>query len=280
MYEPPTESTWSRAPAQAAARLSAKRRALPDFVIVGGKRCGSTSLYEYIARHPGVKPSRVKKGTHYFDVNFGRGWSWYRSKYPVRPLGRQDWITGEASPYYMFHPLAPARIADRLPHARLIAVLREPVERAWSHYRYSVERGFEDLSFEEALDREPDRLAGEEDRIRHDPSYQSWSHRHHTYLARGLYADNLAALDALFPPDRILVLQSEALFREPQATLGRIFEFLGLPPARIDDLPVYKATRYAPLAPELRQRLDDYYAEPNDRLYARPGVDFHWSNGD
>src|SRR5947207_105775 len=109
--------------------------------------------------------------------------------------------------------------------------------------------------------RPPERLDGEEDRIADDPTYQSFAHRHHTYLARGLYADHLDRLDSLFPADRILVLQSEALFTEPQATLGRVFEFLGLPPAHIDDLPVYKAVRYAPLAPALRQRLDEYYAE-------------------
>ena len=98
MYEASTQSRWSRAGGQVAARLSAKGRALPDFLVVGGKRCGSTSIYEYIARHPAVRPSRVKKGTHYFDVNFPRGWPWYRSKFPAAPLGRRSWITGEASP--------------------------------------------------------------------------------------------------------------------------------------------------------------------------------------
>jgi hypothetical protein len=254
---------------------------LPAFLIVGGKRCGSTSLYEYMIRHPSVAGSRAKKGTHYFDVNFPRGISWYRSKFPTQarfgPARSGRRITGEASPYYMFHPLAPARIAATLPDVRLIAALRDPVERAWSHYRYSVARGFEDLPVGEALDREPERLAGEVERMESDPTYQSYAHRHHTYLSRGRYAEQLTALYELFGPERVLVLQSEALFADPPAALRRVFRFLGLDEDPVlGPLPVYKAGRDQTMPAEIRARLEAYYAARNDDLYALPGVDLRW----
>ncbi|MGH2704215.1 MAG: sulfotransferase domain-containing protein [Actinomycetota bacterium] len=256
---------------------------LPDFLIVGGKRCGSTSLYRYVVRHPAILPCRVTKGTHYFDVNYLKGWSWYRSQFPSRlRAGLAERargvppITGEASPYYMFHPLAPERIAGHLPEVKLIAVLRDPVIRAWSHYQYSVRRGFEHLPIEEALERESGRLAGEDERLRSDPAYQSFSHRHHTYLARGRYAEHLESLSEHVPPSRVLVLQSEQMFADPKQTLKLIFDFLGLEQVELTGLPPYNAGSYDDMPAHVRARLEAYYAEPNARLYALPGVDFRW----
>ena len=263
------------------ARLTGASPMLPAFLIVGGKRCGSTSLYEYVIRHPAVLPSRAKKGTHYFDVNFVRGIGWYRSKFPTQGRLRRDRgerrITGEASPYYMFHPLAPARIAATLPDVRLIAALRDPVERLWSHYRYSVARGFETLPIMEALDREPERLTGEIERIEADPAYQSSSHRHHTYLSRGHYADQVTTLQALVGPERLLVLQSEALFAAPEQALRRVFRFLDVDDnPMLGPLPVYKAGRDQTMPADVRERLEDYYAQRNEQLYGLPGIDFRW----
>ncbi len=278
-----TLTRFSQGATRAGARLTGATPMRPAFLIVGGKRCGSTSLYEYVVRHPSVLPCGVKKGTHYFDVNFTRGRGWYLSKFPTQPRRTSErsprLITGEASPYYMFHPLAPARIAAALPDVRLIAVLRDPVERAWSHYRYSVQRGFETLPIEEALDRESERLAGEVERML-DPAYQSYAHRHHTYLSRGHYAEQLEALYTLFEPERVLVLQSEALFAAPDAALQGVFRFLDLDGATLGPLPVYKAGRDREMPASVRTRLEAYYAEPTERLYSLPGISFRWDRRD
>lgn len=259
----------SQSSAGLGARLTAPARMLPSFLIVGGKRCGSTSLYEYMIRHPLVRPSLARKGTHYFDVNFPRGMGWYRSKFP---LSRPGALTGEASPYYMFHPQAPARIAATLPEARCVAVLREPVERAWSHYRYNLQRGLEHLPPLEAFDREEERLAGEVERMLADPGYRSAAHRHHTYLARGRYADHLESFWRHVAPPRVLVLRSEDLFADPQAACSRIFEFVGLPDHRLGPVPVYKAAPPADLPDAVRERLERYYAPHNERLAAMTGL--------
>ncbi|MGH3115861.1 MAG: sulfotransferase domain-containing protein [Gaiellales bacterium] len=275
--------TLSRPSLELGALVTARGRMLPSFLVIGGKRCGSTSLYEYVIQHPAVLPPRVRKGTHYFDVNFHRNWTWFRSKFPTQRRARRleqelgvEVVTGEASPYYMSHPSAPARIARALPGARLIAVLRDPVERAWSHYRYSVQHGFEHLPVAEAFDAEPARLEGEVERLLADSRYSGFAYRHHSYLTRGLYAHQLDAVASVFPSAQILVLQSEQLFTEPNVALARVFRFLGLPPMAFDDLPVYKAGLSSEMPLGIRRRLQEYYAEPNERLYTLPGIGFRW----
>jgi hypothetical protein len=269
-------------PRRAAARLLApvrsRRRSsnplVPGYLVVGTKRGGSTTLAHWISQHPQVAPCRTRKGTHYFDVNHGRGWNWYLSAFESAD---GPWtMTGEASPYYMFHPLAPERIARELPDARLVVSLRDPVARAWSHHKYETEKGYESEPFERALDLETERTAGEEDRIRADHGYESFAHRHHTYLARGLYADQLERLHQHVDPSRVLVLSSEAMFADPSGQLDRVWDHLGLDRVRIDGTERFKQTREEDVPQQARARLVDYYREPNDRLYAMPGIDFRW----
>ena len=107
-------------------------RELPDFLIIGAQRCGTTSLYRYLEQHPGMAPVGLKnKGIHYFDTNFSRGVNWYRSHFPTsayRAIRAREYggrvITGEGSPYYIFHPLSPARIAVWTPDVRCVLMLR------------------------------------------------------------------------------------------------------------------------------------------------------------
>lgn len=273
-----TNPRLARAGGRLVARATSGARMLPGFLVIGTKRGGSTSLYEYVIRHPAVAGCLLTKGSHYFDVNFGRGWSWFRGAFPL--AARRRAIAGEASPYYMFHPLAPQRIAAALPEVRLIAVLRDPVERAWSHYQYERRRGYEDLPFEEALQREPERLAGEAERMVAEPGYASFAHRRLSYLARGRYAEQLERIYALVPPSRVLVLQSEALFSDPDAELERVWRFLDLEPFPIGQAPVFKAGGSTEAMPAAASAwLQRHFAGPNERLYRLPGVGFRWPLG-
>ncbi len=154
---------WS---AQAYARPTAGLRLLPDYLIIGAQRAGTTSLHRYLIQHPGVRTTLRTKGVHFFDTGYGRGMSWYASRFPTRLtawyVARRHGVelrTGEASPYYLFHPHVPGRVAEHLPQVKLIALLRDPVGRAYSHYQHEVARGFETLSFEEAIEAEAARLA-------------------------------------------------------------------------------------------------------------------------
>ena len=170
----------ARATARATGRLTASARMTPSFLIVGAQRCGTTSMYKTLSQHPMVLPAVLHKGVHYFDTGYGHGPAWYRGHFPLLAARRRAApapgrlpITGESSPYYMFHPLAGQRIARDLPACRLLVLLRDPVERAYSAHTHETARGFETEPFERALELEPVRLAGEEAKLIADPTYQS-----------------------------------------------------------------------------------------------------------
>lgn len=136
---------------------------LPDFLIIGAQRCGTISFYRLLCQHPLVEGA-ARKEVHYFDLHFQKGEEWYRSFFPEAE--REDRVTGESSPYYIFHPLSAERAARLVPGARLIVLLRNPVDRAYSHYQHGLRRGYETLpTFEQALEAEPGRLAGEREKI-------------------------------------------------------------------------------------------------------------------
>ena len=212
-------------------------RVLPDFLVLGGQRCGSTTLYTMLTGHPQVMAASHKE-PHFFDRNQRRGEDFYRRLFPLRAhvrarerrLGGKRVVTGEATTYYLAHPAVPRRVAEMLPDARLVAIIRNPVDRAYSHYQLSVRGGWETLSFEEALAAEPGRIAGEEGRLLEDPAYAGHSHRYHSYRTRGLYLEQLERWWAVFAADRLLVLRSEDMFADPAGVYGELTGFLGLEP--------------------------------------------------
>jgi hypothetical protein len=259
-------------------------RILPSFLIVGGQRCGTNSLYAYLLEHPAVMRALPHQEVHYFDLHHDRGLRWYRGHFPTMAWARvtgartgHPALTGESSPYYMFHPLAPERIAATLPGARLLVLLRDPVDRAYSQFHHERSRGNESLGFEDALEHEAARLEGEEDRIRREPGYVSFSHQHHSYLSRGRYADQLETVFAAIPRDHVAVVVSERLFAEPETVESEVLDFLGLPPASDRPHGRHNAGRYDEMPPALRRRLADHFAEPNHRLAAMLGCDLPWS---
>ena len=134
---------------------TAGRRALPNMLIVGGQRCGTTTLYKALSEHPSFLGPNLRKGVHYFDLNFDESVDWYRAHFPTKSAVESvqhrtgdPVVVGESSPYYMWHPLAPDRIARTLPGVRVVVLLRDPVERAYSAHAHELARGFETEPFE------------------------------------------------------------------------------------------------------------------------------------
>ena len=284
-------STAERPPLSKVAREGAKRalrtygvvtsglRAEPDFLVIGGKRCGTTSLFRNLARHPDVlslfpAPEQIK-GAHFFDTNYDKGLSWYRSHFPTsarlalarRAAGRSK-VVGEASPYYLFHPHAARRAAAAVPRAKLIVLLRNPAERAYSHYRERVRHGAESLTFEAALDREDERLAGEEEQMLADESYVSFAHEHLSYFRQGEYALALERWLSWFPRDSFLFVRSEDLFADPEPAYETVTDFLGLSPLPSETFEKHNYHPGSPMEPRTRAQLIERYRAANDRLAA------------
>jgi len=257
---------------------SAPLRALPSFVIIGAQKAGTSSLYTYLARHPSIGASH-KKEIQYFSYRYGRPRLWYRAHFPRRttlaalPGGG---ITGEASPYYLFHPHAAQRVHETLPNARIIALLRDPVARAYSNYNHHVRSGWEPLSFEDAIDAEAARLAGEREKMVADPSYYSHDFRIHSYLARGRYLEQLEPWQARFPRERMLILRAEDLFTQPERTYAEVLEFLGVERWSPGDFAAQNIGKYKGLDPATRDKLRDYFRPHNQALYDWLGRDMGW----
>ena len=195
----------------------------PDFLILGCQKGGTTTLYDLLTQHSRVQPAAVKE-VHFFSLHVQRGWDWYAQQFPA---GRQG-LTGEATPYYLFHPLAAERIARHCPNARLIALLRDPVQRSLTQYFHARRLGFEPLELEAALAAEPQRLEGAEEVLARGERHLS--HQEHSYLSRSRYGPQLERYAALFPPHQLLLLRSEAFFADPAGTAALVWRFLGLDP--------------------------------------------------
>lgn len=255
----------------------------PAFIVVGAQRSGTTTLYRLLSEHPAVVRPTVSKGTGYFEVNYRRGRRWYRGHFPLRITARlrggRHAVTFESSGYCLFHPLSAQRMARDLPNVKVVVMVREPVERAYSAHKHELARGFETEPFETALELEEDRTRGEVERMIADPDYESYSHRHHAYLARSRYSEQIARFVDALGADRVHIVDADAFFGDPQASFARLVDFLGLPPWQPGAVEQWNARPGSPLPDELRRRLEDYF-EPYDReLAAQMGRTPSWRQG-
>jgi hypothetical protein len=265
---------WHRAGivARAAGSVSAGRRAEPDVLVVGAQRAGTTSLFKALVQHPSFVPPRFRKGVHYFDMEYDKGRGWYLGHFPTRRTLRRvatatgGAVTGEASPYYMWHPTAPTRIARTLPNVKIIVLLRDPVERAYSGHAHEIARGFETEDFARAIELEPQRLAGERERMIADPTYHSQAVRHQAHVMRGEYIDQIEHLETLFGRERLLVLDSDDYFTDPRAAFTEVCAFLGIPDGPDVVHEQHNARPRTALDPRLEARLREHYEPYDERL--------------
>ncbi len=263
-------------------QLTSAVRPLPGALIIGAQKAGTTALYAWLREHPAVLGPTWKE-VNYFDRRFTRGESWYRGHFPnelrlrrVRRRGLEP-VVLEASTGYLFHPLAPERTKALLPDARLVALVRDPVTRAYSHYQHEVALGREPLSFEDAIDREDERMDGELERMLADPAYFSYAWWNYTYLARGRYAEQLERWLAVFPEEQLLIVPTDDLGKSPRETYARVLSHLHVPPHELGEYPRVFGRDYAAMSTETRSRLSAQFAEPNSRLYELIGRDLGWT---
>ena len=254
-------------------RLTSSMRPLPNALIIGAQKAGTTALYAWLRDHPAVTGPAWKE-VNYFDRRYAKGPRWYRGNFP---RARGATVVLEATPGYLFHPQAPERVRELLPDARLVALLREPVGRAYSHYQHEVALGREPLSFEDAVARENERMEGELERMLADPAYFSYAWWNYTYLSRGLYAEQLERWLAAFPEEQLLVLATEDLAQRPAETYVRVLEHVRAPAHELGEYPRVFSRDYGEMSPETRARLSEHFAEPNRRLYELLGRDLGWT---
>jgi len=266
-----------------ARRATATLRLRPTFLVIGAQKAGTTSLHRYLVEHPFVLCATPKE-VHFFNVEYHRGEAWYlahfplkvRARAPRRRYGVQPEV-GEVTPAYLFHPRVPERVHAFEPRMKLVAVLRDPVERAYSQYQMQVRRAGETLSFDDALALEEVEVPLELERIRDDPRYVSPSGLRRSYVARGRYAEQIERWLDLFRLEQLFVLTSEELLRDPADAMSRVAAFLGVPDWRAESYPLRSAAEYDSMRPETRECLARTFEPHNRRLEELLGRELAWT---
>lgn len=256
-----------------------RMRPLPDFIIIGTQKSGTTSLYAYLSQHPQLLRS-YKKEVHFFDGgldsgfdNYEKGQAWYRAHFPFRINGSAFKVF-EASPLYIFNPLVPKRIFDLIPEVKIIAILRNPTERAISHYFHEKQRGHESLPIMEALLEEERRMES----VIQMKDYKNNSFIHHSYKSRGHYREQLERFLKFFPRQQILIVSSEEFFSDQKKTLRQVIDFVGIDAGfQVNDLsPRNVARNRIQVAPDVYEYLNNYFRPHNEALYELLGTEYNW----
>jgi len=239
---------------------------LPDFLGLGTQKGGTTTLHRLLGEHPDVFLPACKE-VHFFDQNYGAGEAWYRNHFTN---ARPQQVCGEITPFYLFHPDVPARIRALLPRAKMIVLLRDPLERTLSQVFHARRHGFESLEVADALAAEPERLA----------TGGAYSFQKHSYVARSRYLEQLDRYEALFPQRQLLVLKSEDLFNNTAAVWDSIQRFLKLSTIPLPmALPKANAGsgEAAEVAAAVRAQLRDALSTTASGVKQRYGIDWGWS---
>ena len=259
-------------------KATAMLRAVPDFVVIGAPKCATTSLYSFLCSHPSVEPALTKE-IHYFDLppKRGLGLLWYRHNFPITARMRGS-ITGEATTTYLLYPHAPALLRAAAPGARIIVMLRNPADRAYSDYHMQVRAGMEYMGFEDALAAEEARVGAERRRVASDPEHQWFYVPNYAYAGKGEYAAQLEPWLRLFGRDRVLVETAEDLGRDPAGVASRVAGFLGIDAGASPAMPGrLNEGDYGPMQGSTRRALAERFAPHNEKLYSLLGRDLGWS---
>lgn len=248
-------------------------RRKPDYLIIGAQKCGTTTLFNMLSLHPQVRNPRNKE-MHFFDGRDIQTLGHYRAKFPL--WSRK--ITGEATPVYVYYPGVADRVFEQFPQCRIIVLLRNPIDRAYSHYRMRFRRGKEVLSFEEAISAEGQRLTEAREQGKHSVVAHNAGLLAHSYLDRGLYAQQLEHWFERYGRHQIHVVCYERFAQQPKAEFDRVCDFLGL--ERSDEVkPLHlNSGDYESMAAATRRELNAYFEAPNSRLFDLLGEDFGWND--
>lgn len=253
--------------------MTASLRPMPDFLIIGAQKAGSSALYKFICAHPNVKRALVKE-PHFFSLEyFSKNLSWYRAQFPIRSKGT---LVGEASPSYCTDPLAPERVKKEIPKTKLIFIVRDPVDRAISNYFHSVKYGWETLNIQDAFNRPLEEFEKTLESMEKSTEYVGSFYNRHAYIHRGFYALQLKRWLMHFPKEQLLVVENNDLLTQPQMVYRQICEFLELEQWQPDSFGKHNVGKTKDVNTELKEHLRKIYREPNQEFFKMIGREYPW----
>ena len=264
--------------------LTSNSRILPDFIIIGESKCGTTSLYNYMIQHPAIKPALTKE-INFFNWSYDKPQNWYSAHFPTKlkkkfskNVFKKSFLTGEATPLYLFNSQVPKRMFETIPNVKIIVVLRNPVDRAYSHYHdLGVRLGEEKRTFDDAI-RSELKILEEKNYVTTDYD-GNFTDRLYQYVEKGIYFDHLKIWMDVYPLKQFLILKTEELEMNPSEILNSVFKFLSLPNYdKINFERKYNVTRYKPMNEQLRKILKEFFKPHNEKLYKFLKRDFEWDS--
>jgi hypothetical protein len=240
----------------------------PDYLIIGAQKCGTTTLFNYLSNHPQVS-NPAKKELHYFDLNFEKPFSWYQSFFE----GSSDQVSGEATPFYLYGYNIPQRIYQKIPTVKIIVLLRNPIDRAYSHFHMQKDRKIEPFhSFSKAIQREEERLSLS------DPFSLSKhsSYIHHSYLDRGNYYAQLLRWSVYFDISSFLYIFSEELFSSPKSVYQAVCSYLNIDLILNIEYEHFFKQQYPNMNPRTRRFLSEHFNLKNQKLFSLINKSYDW----
>ena len=259
--------------------VNSGNRSLPNFLIIGAAKSGTTSLFQYLMQHPNIY-APFKKEIHFFDKHYNKGVKWYQLHFPTTKeleSANTKGITGEATPYYLSHPLVPERTRSLLPDVKLIVLLRNPVERAFSNYNHMVRTGFEGETFERAIELESVRTEGEFSKMLNKDYSYSFKHHHYSYLSRSIYHIEISRWLQYFKKDDFIFLNSDDLYSNTAETYQNVLSFLGLEPYKdVHFSKLNSGGDYSMINEKTKSKLNDFFKPHNEKLFRLIEQQFNW----
>ena len=261
--------------------LTSSSRVLPDFIIIGAGRAGTTALYTYLIQHPSIITASTDNDApvadlHFFEYMISDKISWYKSHFPRK--SKNSFVTGEFTSTYMYHKKVPERIFNLIPKIKLIVILRNPIDKAYSTYNQQSHFNEVTSSFEETIKAEFARIDLIKNHIEYtnnNPNFDNYVE--YNIIRHGIYFNYLEKWFKIFPKKQIFVVDSNELENVPQQTLNKVFEFLNLSPHEIPNLAKVNIGKYSPMTESTRQSLIEFYKPHNAKLNNLLGTNFDWN---
>ena len=254
-------------------------RVLPDFLVIGAKRCGTTSLFYHLPEHPCISKS-PHDNMGFFNDNFHLGVNWYKSFFPTIFTRNKiksefgNFLAFDVTTTYMEEESTANNVYQIKPNMKIIVILRNPVDRAYSQYHLNLREKAEKRSFEDAMEENMNELNKESyERYEIKPKF---SVEENNYLKKGLYAQQLRHWLNIFPMESMLILSTEEFESNQQVIYNKIFEFLNISQFEVKNTEKMEKGSYPQMKSETRSLLLDYFRSYNKELFRLIDKKFDW----
>ena len=257
--------------------LTGSARVLPDFLIIGAKRCGTTSLFTHLPEHPSITSSH-HDNMGFFNDNFNLGINWYRSFFIKKSHKKKienkygKCLSFDTTTTYMESKTTAQNVKKVKPDMKIIVMVRNPIDRAYSQYQRTIKDNIESRKFEDSIDDEIKKIDNEKEisfKINRNES---------NYIKKGIYYEQLKPWFELFPRENIGIFSTEEFKINSEKIYNNIFDFLDLPHFAIKNNTIMEKGNYSSMNKEVRDKLANYYKDHNEKFFNLIGKTFQWTD--